>query len=239
MTLEAIAADIAKDIGTEIERRGLKIVTVASKNPRIETHMIEFHDSLGRRLNLRLQVDTRASFWERCAVTVDRIERIELGSSGYVFEGVVGTRIHPLKTDENGNGTADLLRQLDRPGVKLCEVDSITNRTVTDYRFVEVIEKLESLADMHGGDAEILFKESQSGGNIKGAYLSTPSGKHVEVTLGDEFVDVKVWAEGADDYREWSAASIAQFSRNFESEMTNNLPTNALPANQAINALGI
>jgi hypothetical protein len=221
MTLQKIADDIAIEIGSELDKRGLTLVIVPSNRPHIENHMLEFHDGHGRRLNLRVQVDARTPSWERCSVTIDRIERAELGTTGFTFEGVVGTRIRSLKPDASGTATKDLLSKLSDDLVVICPLDSLEARTLTDYRFVEVVAMLERFAAETEDEFTIAF-EARGKANVPNtAALTTSAGRHVDVVLGvsDDFVDAEFWTGDGRDYHEWSASSLAQFSRAMEEEI--------------------
>jgi hypothetical protein len=221
MTLQKIAEDIAAEIGSELANRGLTPVIVPSKRPQTENHMIEFHDDHGRRLNLRVQIDARTPSWDRCAVTIDRIERAELGTTGFAFEGVVGTRIRSLKPDASGTATSDLLSKLSDDLVAICPLDSPEAKTVTDYRFVEVVAMLERFAEVMDDEFTIAFEARGTANATNTAALTTSAARHVDVVLGvsDDFVDAEFWTGDGRDYHEWSASSLAQFSRAMEEEI--------------------
>jgi hypothetical protein len=229
MTLQKIADDISTEIGGELAKRGLKPVIVPSRRPHVENHMIEFHDERGRRLNLRVQVDARTPSWERCAVTIDRIERAALGSTGYNFEGVVGTRIRSLKTDDGGTATKDLLFKLSDGLVVICPLDSLEAQIVTDYRFVEVVSMLERFAEMQDDEFTIAFEARGKAKVPNTASLTTSGGRHADVILGvsDDFVDAEFWTGDGLDFHEWSASSLSQFSRAMEEEIIGLSPTMA------------
>jgi hypothetical protein len=215
MTLRKIVDDIVDRMGSALASRGLTAVSVEAKRPKVDNHMIEFRDAVGRPLNLRVQVDPRAPIWERCCVTIDRIERAALGNTGFLFEGAVGTRIRSLRIDASGTATADLLAKLEDSLVTVCPLDSLESRTLTDYRFVEVVNLLERLGDARGDNYRIAFEARGAATTPNTAAFVTDGCYHAEVVLGvsDDFVDVSYWSGDGRDFYEWSASSLAQFSR--------------------------